>query len=162
MTSKLDTFTQAYIEAALWASTLDPFGECPQCGKLDQVLCRWNDSRECVCAECSDTQPDYEPPADDNYTPADIALEALTKMTADCERFQRENAGDITSENLVYRSSYDINERAGHDFWLTRSHHGAGFWNGDWREPAATKLTTAAHAYGECELYVGDDGRIYC
>lgn len=25
----LDEFTQAYIEAALWSSTVDPFGTCP-------------------------------------------------------------------------------------------------------------------------------------
>lgn len=46
-------------------------------------------------------------------------------------------------------------------FWLTRCGHGCGFWDGDWSEPAATILTDAAHAFGNVDLYVGDDGKIY-
>jgi hypothetical protein len=48
----------------------------------------------------------------------------------------------------------------GHDFWLTRNRHGAGFWDrglGD----LGDKLTAAAHTYGESNLYVGDDGQVY-
>jgi hypothetical protein len=48
-----------------------------------------------------------------------------------------------------------------HDFWLTRNHHGAGFWDGDYPEPLGKQLTELAHSYGECELYVGDDSKIY-
>ncbi len=50
---------------------------------------------------------------------------------------------------------------AAHDFWLTRCGHGAGFWDGDWPEPAATVLDNAAKAFGNVDLYVGDDGQIY-
>lgn len=49
---------------------------------------------------------------------------------------------------------------AGHDFWLTRCGHGAGFWDGDWPEPAATALTEASKAFRNVDLYVGDDGEI--
>lgn len=48
----------------------------------------------------------------------------------------------------------------GHDFWLTRQHHGAGFW--DRGLPAGEALTNAAQTYGEKYLYVGDDGLFYC
>jgi hypothetical protein len=61
----------------------------------------------------------------------------------------------------LWSSTDDHDEPAGHDFWLTRCGHGSGFWDGDWKEPAASKLTDAAHAYGNADLYVGDDGRIY-
>ena len=44
--------------------------------------------------------------------------------------------------------------RAGHDFWLTRNGHGAGFRDGDWPEPFAAKLTEAAKRAGERDLYV--------
>jgi hypothetical protein len=50
---------------------------------------------------------------------------------------------------------------AGHDFWLTRCGHGAGFWDGDWPEPQATILDEAAKRFGNVDLYVGDDGAIY-
>lgn len=71
-------------------------------------------------------------------------------MVTHAAAFQKENGDDIGSNS----------EQAGHDFWLTRNGHGSGFWDGGWPEPAATRLTDAAHAYGEFNLYVGDDGMI--
>lgn len=50
---------------------------------------------------------------------------------------------------------------AGHDLWLTRCGHGAGFWDGDWPEPQATQLTELAEALGNVDLYLGDDGKVY-
>ncbi len=39
---------------------------------------------------------------------------------------------------------------AGHDFWLTRNRHGAGFWDGDW--PTYGELfTTIAESFGEVD-----------
>ena len=38
----------------------------------------------------------------------------------------------------------------------------AGFWDGDWPLPYADLLGKAAQAAGTCDLYVGDDGMIYC
>ncbi len=72
-------------------------------------------------------------------------------MVRDAEKFQRENEADIGDEV----------SRAGNHFWLTRNRHGTGFWDGDWPEPAATRLTDAAHAFGEYNLYIGDDGKIH-
>ena len=90
-------------------------------------------------------------PMDESYTVADLAPQALAGMLADCARFQAEQAELIAA---------DV-ERAACDFWLTRNHHGAGFWDGDWPEEVGEKLTAASHAYPECSLYVGDDGRVY-
>ncbi len=158
----LDSFTQAYVEAMLWSSTLEPFGTCPDCDKDGEVLCKWNDDREYVCSECGTQDTDYEPPADDNYSAQDISLELWESIKADCARFQTEQAEWITDgHNLKSTREYSTDERAGHDFWLTRAGHGCGFWDGDWSEPAATKLTEASKAFGEVGLYVGDDGRIY-
>lgn len=50
---------------------------------------------------------------------------------------------------------------AGHDFWLTRVGHGAGFWDGDWPEPAATLLDTASKRAGTRELYANESGEVY-
>lgn len=95
-------------------------------------------------------------PLDDNYGPEDIAPETLAKMAADCADFQKGNANHLSAA----AESGEDDERAGHDFWLTRHGHGAGFWDrglgkiGDY-------LTSAAKVYGSVDLYVGDDGRIY-
>jgi hypothetical protein len=98
-------------------------------------------------------------PLDANYTINDIAPETLEKMVADCDRFQKENAADIATGDD--HPQYTASERAGHDFWLTRNGHGAGFWDGDWEEAAGERLTAACEAYGEYNLYVSDDGLIY-
>lgn len=49
---------------------------------------------------------------------------------------------------------------AGHDFWLTRNRHGAGFWDGDWGDQGDA-LTELSHSYPEIDLYIGDDGAIH-
>jgi hypothetical protein len=118
---KLDKFTLAYIECALW-STNDESNE--QGGE----------------------------PFDANYGIEDIAPEALEKIKADCDKFQADN------ETLL--SELDL-EQSGHDFWLTRNRHGAGFWDGDYNKALGDALTDASHKFGEVDLYLGDDGMIY-
>ena len=102
------------------------------------------------CALWSSTGPDDEP-LDATYDASDIAPETLASIQGDCRRFYEAN-----------REHFNVfSRRAGHDFWLTRNGHGAGFWDGDWPEPAATILDNASQAFREIELYVGDDGLIY-
>ena len=100
-------------------------------------------------------------PLERNYGLSDIEPEGLARMRADCDAFYDANYDDLNCDGVTYGPDFGQDGRAGHDFWLTRNRHGAGYWDGDWPEPQATRLTKAAHAYGECDLYVGDDGRIY-
>lgn len=44
---------------------------------------------------------------------------------------------------------YPVEEMAGHDFWLTRQDHGAGFWDGDWPDGVGDALNQAAQRCGE-------------
>lgn len=89
-------------------------------------------------------------PLDKNYGIEDFDPATRDKMIADCADFQ-ERFGTLIDEG---GGDYG---RAGHDFWLTRNGHGAGFWDGDWPEPQATKLTDASKEYGEFDLYLGDE-----
>lgn len=107
---------------------------------------------ECALWASSDNTNDQGgEPLDANYSIADIAPESLEQANTDCLTFLEANKKDIS---LAY-------EQAGHDFWLTRNGHGAGFWDGDWPKAAGKRLTEASHAYGEVNPYVGDDGKIY-
>lgn len=85
-----------------------------------------------------------------------LAPETLAQIVADCTGFQEQCA--------PWWLDYDgTDEQAGHDFWLTRNRHGAGFWDraaGMYRDNGAG-LTEAALARGEVCLYVGDDGKVY-
>ena len=105
----------------------------------------------------SSTDDDGEP-LDSNYQDDDLAPETLAAMTDDCRRFLAE-CGQLIVGKSVYESKYSDMELAGHDFWLTRNGHGAGFWDGDWE--TGDELTAACKRFREVNLYVGDDGKIY-
>lgn len=129
-----DSFTRGYMECALWASN--------------------NDNGE-----------NNPPPLDETHGVEDFAPETIETVRADCERFQRENTADIEAALPSYEAianGIDPREHAGHDFWLTRNGHGAGFWDGDLPDALGDRLTQAAHGFGECSLYIGDDNKIYC
>ena len=106
------------------------------------------------CALWSSTDDD-ETPLDENYEPEDLASETLKQMEVDCKDFQTAQT-DLLAQYVQTLSMAS----AGHDFWLTRNHHGAGFWDRGLGE-LGQKLTDAAHPYGSCDLYVGDDCKIY-
>lgn len=78
---------------------------------------------------------------------SDLSDAAVCKMREDCNKFLGENY-DLISEDLTH---------AGHDFWMTRNGHGAGFWDGDWEESVGKLLTERSKAFGECSIVVCDD-----
>jgi hypothetical protein len=126
---RMDAFTRAYFEAALWAT---------------------NDESDDQGGE----------PLDKNYSNGDIADATRDKMIADCADFQARFANLLEDDDSPAIEKWGRDELAGHDFWLTRNGHGAGFWDGNWPKNGDA-LTEAAKEYGEFDLYVGDDGEIH-
>ena len=100
------------------------------------------------CALWSSTDDDGEP-LDASYGPEDIALQTLGQMILDCEAFQ------------AYLAPGESLAQAGHDFWLTRNGHGAGFWDGDYPKARGKELTGLCRPFGSFDLYVGDDGKVH-
>jgi len=98
-----------------------------------------------------ESTPQGGEPFDLNYCIEDIAPESLEQAEQDCLSFLQVNEIDIAGDY----------KQAGHDFWLTRNHHGAGFWDGDWGKERGERLTAASHAYRELCPVVGDDRLIY-
>jgi len=97
------------------------------------------------------SEPNGGYPLDKNYTQFDIAPETLMQMLDDCTRFYEANSHILVEND---------DSRAGHDFWLSRNGHGAGYFDGDWPEHGDT-LQEASRAFGTYDLYIGDDGKIY-
>jgi hypothetical protein len=99
---------------------------------------------------------------DEKYDSDDLAPETRKAMEADCEKFIAENEavlGDY-EEIIGTHPEYSESEKAGHDFWLTRNGHGAGFWDRGIGETGET-LTEASTSFGGVDLYAGDDGKLY-
>lgn len=113
-----------------------------------------------ACALWSSTGDDDEP-LDKTYSIEDIDLYTKLKMGRDVQ--QAETLADAFVPN--WRSYWD-DEQFGHDFWLTRNGHGAGFWDraptrNTEQDEIGEKLSTIARSFSGVDLYVGDDGRIY-
>ncbi|HYX21865.1 MAG TPA: hypothetical protein VFA98_13545 [Thermoanaerobaculia bacterium] len=99
-------------------------------------------------------------PLDKNYGLSDLSRDTEKEMVADCKKFLDKAWKDLVWAPKEIRG-YPMIEMAGHDFWLTRNGHGAGFWDGDWPRELGQQLTKISKSFGETNLYVGDDGKIY-
>lgn len=130
----LNEFTRAYIECALWSST-------------DNSTEQGGD------------------PLDKNHSIENLPEATVKRMADDCDKFQKEQATLLDVAYVAIKKRFDgahtyDEGNAGHDFWLTRNGHGAGFWDRGLGE-VGDKLTEASKAAGEIDLYVGDDGKVY-
>ena len=93
-----------------------------------------------------------EDPFDKHYGVDDFTDDALIKSINDCNNFVRENGEKLSGASLDYGQH-------GHDFWLTRNRHGAGFWDRGYGV-VGKELSDAAKAYGEVNLYETDDKKV--
>ena len=92
-------------------------------------------------------------PLENNFSESDFDPVTKATLTTDCEAFM-----DANASNLVDFPSGE----AGHDFFLTRNHHGAGFWDRDYgNKDLRSRLTNSSHSFGETDIYVGDDKKLY-
>ncbi len=121
------------------------------------------------CAEWADCGPDHE------TNGHDWAGEVLERMETDCKAFIAA-CGEPLLDALAELAPNYSDERFGHDFWLTRNGHGAGFWDRAELEPSVGTiavgnekqigslgaiLTALARKVGACDLYLGDDRLVY-
>lgn len=141
MWDDLSPFCQGYIEALFWTNT--------------------EGSRE---AGTYDPENGSALPEEAGFS--DLAPETLALIIADCEAFQAEAkkiiARKIGFADLETEDGDDYTtQQAGHDFWLTRCGHGAGFWDRGLPHGLGDDLTEAARRHGERWVYLGDDGKVY-
>ena len=94
-----------------------------------------------TCAEWADLDEDSEKGLDFSPCAEETAL-------ADCLRFV----------GLNWEMVKDIRpEQVAHDLWLTRNHHGAGFWDRPeiyGSQDISDHLTASAHSFGERSVFV--------
>jgi hypothetical protein len=104
------------------------------------------------CALWSSTDEEGEPL--EGY---ELSVQCHNAMLMDCRQWADYNCEKLR-QAIAAVDGYSF-ANAGHDYWLTRNHHGAGFWDrglGD----IGQYLTDMAHAAGSIDLYVSDAGEI--
>lgn len=103
-------------------------------------------------------------PLDEDYDVSDVSdgarADIRNRLAAFVATYWEDVSAYLTTDD--YRSTYGYARLPllAHDYVLTCNGHGAGFWDrglGD----LGDRLTDAAHADGEWDLYVGDDGLLY-
>lgn len=92
---------------------------------------------------------DMGEPLDEDYSVDDIDNDTFAAMIGDCESFRDCHAALLTD---VEPST------AGHNFWLSRNGHGAGFFGSDAEH--AGELQKATKPYGSVDLYA-HEGRVH-
>lgn len=137
-----EEFLAAYVEAAVWSSTDTPDGVMAEPVELDSL---------------DFVQEAYS--VIDVFTP-----EAQEQILKDCMHFMDDNMSDLVFAGTLYAKSqrgtqWSGPSLAGHDFWLTRNHHGAGYFDRG-LGAVGDRLTEACKAYRELDLYVTDDQKI--
>ena len=82
---------------------------------------------------------------------AELSEESKAKMEHDARQFW-DRCKHLIEHNAI--------EQAGHDFWLTRNGHGAGFWDrsDDTYFGYQDFFTKISEMHGEVYIYLGDDG----
>lgn len=82
----------------------------------------------------------------------DFSSDAISKMMDDCKQFFSNNFTDLKKINEDF-------SQHGHDFWLTRNGHGAGFWDRGYNKAIADRLTANSEKFGVAYLFNSDDGK---
>jgi hypothetical protein len=104
------------------------------------------------CAIWASTD-DLGEPLDYAYSADDLTPASRAALIGDLTDFVEGSAEDVIASGLTA-------DQVGHDFWLTRNGHGAGFWDRGIGE-VGERLTAACKPFGAVDLLIGDDDLIH-
>jgi len=97
---------------------------------------------------------DSDEPFDQNYGINDIAQKSIAQAKKDLADFLMKAKKSLPKD-------VDLSS-VGHDFWLSRSGHGSGFFDADYLEDDQQKtLQALAGKFREITPVIGDDGKIH-
>ncbi len=157
----VEAFIDGYVACALWADCM-PADRCVHCGGLleyRELGAFWRHAE-------GSPRATFDHPAERDENAEMGGGEGLElregvreRMAVDCRAFIAGNLPDLRAYNDAvgpwtgtdsrgYVEDEPSEASAGHDFWLTRSGHGTGFWDRGLGELGG-RLTAAAKVYGE-------------
>jgi hypothetical protein len=133
--------------------------------KMGSLLCQWGAGHDAVNVVGTNFLAGYEV---DNGT----IKRAVSMLEGYLTLRKKQAVGKLQKEEVKECSDFQKLNRValegagdpsqnGHDFFLTRNGHGAGFWGRGYGE-VGDRLSAACKSYGSQDLYLGDDGKIHC
>lgn len=87
----------------------------------------------------------------DSFSKEDIEPNSLIQAYVDIKKFL-----ELAGNNVMEAIETNGLERLGHDIWLTRNRHGAGFFDHSYDSDVEKALINAAHAIKGVDLYITD------
>lgn len=95
------------------------------------------------------------------YTNTDRPDAMMEKLSPEALELAKKDCAQFTVIAAHYLCDAGDPSQNGHDFWLTRNGHGAGFWDRGYHDATAEILSKESESFGETDLYEGDDGQLY-
>ena len=100
----------------------------------------------------------------EKFSEEDIDPNSLIKAYTDIKQFISlagqeaiEHALEENAKNCTSNRHIQALQQMGHDIWLTRNHHGAGFFDHSYDDDMEKLLMDAAHKLGEIHIFINDD-----
>lgn len=118
-----------YLTCAIWSSSCN--------GQVDHDGCRGEDCDRSLRLA--------------GFTPDDMGIAGLADAAIDVKHFL-----ELLADEQIHWSQQMEAQQLGHDLWLTRNGHGAGFWDRGLGE-LGDLLTKWAKSMGSADLYVDGD-----
>lgn len=109
---------------------------------------------ECAAWSTTAYRPNGEPIGLIDEIDAEWSNAAIEAAHREVENFWDDEVDEIVTRRNIPPA------QVGHDLWLTRNHHGAGFWDRGLGDDG-TRLTDLCRPCGDDDAYIGDDGQIH-
>jgi hypothetical protein len=91
-----------------------------------------------------------------SFSREDIESDSLIDAYMGIKKFIK-----LCGEDLIHRAIDEFGaEQLGHDFWLTRNGHGAGFFDRGYDEEDENILMKASRDMGSVDLYINDNNQL--
>lgn len=91
----------------------------------------------------------------EKFSKEDIEPDSMIKTYMDIKEFI-----SIVGDRIDVAIEENGFEQIGHDLWLTRNRHGAGFFDRGYDDETEKLLIDASHKLGEVDLYINDNMKL--
>lgn len=152
----INEIMKGYLTAALWTEEerlADDFQEIS--GMSGHYVDEEPDDDETEMDKFIRLKHSFNSKSLESFSQNDIEEDSLIQAYLDIKKFL-ELAGDSVYEAIEYNGL----QRLGHDIWLTRNHHGSGFFDHNYEHGNEKSLMSAAKAIGSVDLFINDNMKL--